>query len=118
MYNRISGTRPSSARWLVLSAAPSAADRIALPPRSLGGVGVSRTTRAIIISPHPDDGVLGAGGLIQRIVGRGGGVEVVEMTSGDAFPKGVAAVRHASTPPTADAYRWTDRSANTKCSRQ
>jgi LmbE family N-acetylglucosaminyl deacetylase len=70
-----------------------------------GDVRVSAATRAIVISPHPDDGVLGAGGLIQRIVSRHGSVEVVEITSGDAFPKGVKAVRRVDIP-TAEAYRW------------
>lgn len=68
-------------------------------------VRISSATRAVVISPHPDDGVLGAGGLIQRIVARGGSVDIVEMTSGDAFPKGVAAVRRASRL-TPDSYRW------------
>jgi LmbE family N-acetylglucosaminyl deacetylase len=66
---------------------------------------VSSATRAIVIAPHPDDGVLGAGGLIERIVSRHGSVDIVEMTSGDAFPKGVAAVRRA-TPLTPDSFRW------------
>ncbi|HZT75319.1 MAG TPA: PIG-L family deacetylase [Vicinamibacterales bacterium] len=83
---------------------PAAADDTT--PRAQGSVHVSRATRAIIVSPHPDDGVLGAGGLIQRIVARGGSVQIIEMTSGDAFPKGVAAVRRVASPPTADAYRW------------
>lgn len=57
------------------------------------------------MSPHPDDGVLGAGGLIQRIVRQGGSLEMIEMTCGDAFPKGIAAVRRIS-PLTPDVYRW------------
>ena len=57
---------------------------------------VTHHTRALVVSPHPDDAVLGAGGLIDRIVRRGGTVMVVEMTSGDGFPKGVAAVQHAA----------------------
>lgn len=65
---------------------------------------VSASTRALVVSPHPDDGVLGAGGLIQRIVNRHGSVDVVEMTSGDAFSKGVLVARHAG-PPTAVSYR-------------
>src|SRR6202035_4245694 len=42
--------------------------------------------RALVISPHPDDATLGAGGLIQRVMHEGGAVRVVEMTGGDAFP--------------------------------
>jgi LmbE family N-acetylglucosaminyl deacetylase len=51
----------------------------------------SPRTRALVIAPHPDDAVLGAGGLIRRVAARGGSVEIVEMTSGDAFGSGVAA---------------------------
>jgi LmbE family N-acetylglucosaminyl deacetylase len=65
---------------------------------------VSASTRALVISPHPDDGVLGAGGLIQRVVRQHGSVDVVEMTSGDAFAKGVVAASHA-TPVTPVSYR-------------
>lgn len=89
----------------VLCTVPTGAAGVVSSAHSRGAVGVSRYTRAIIVSPHPDDGVLGAGGLIQRIIKRGGSVEVVEMTSGDAFPKGVAAMRHTTSPPTAVAYR-------------
>lgn len=91
----------------MLCAVSSAAAGNAPPSAaSLGSVRVSSATRALIISPHPDDGVLGAGGLIQRILAKHGSVDVIEMTSGDAFPKGIAALRHAPTPLTPDAYRW------------
>lgn len=75
------------------------------PDRRSSELRVSPATRAVVISPHPDDGVLGAGGLVQRIVERRGSVELVEMTSGDAFPKGVAAVRRAR-QLTSGSYRW------------
>ena len=52
-------------------------------------VPIERTTRLLVISPHPDDEILGAGGLIRRVITRGGSVHVVWMTSGDAFPEGV-----------------------------
>ena len=61
--------------------------------------------RALVVSPHPDDATLGAAGLIQRVVRNGGAVQVVEMTSGDAFSKGVAAARPGA-PPSAPSYRW------------
>ena len=40
----------------------------------------------LVLSPHPDDETLGAGGIIQEALGRGQEVWVVFMTSGDAFP--------------------------------
>jgi len=42
--------------------------------------------RAMIIAPHPDDDVIAAGGLIQRIVAGGGEVSVVYVTDGENNP--------------------------------
>jgi len=50
---------------------------------------ISRSTRLLVIAPHPDDGVLAAGGLIRRVITHGGKVRVVWTTSGDGFPNGV-----------------------------
>jgi len=56
------------------------------PPINLS---VNRATRLLVIAPHPDDDILGAGGLIRRVVKAGGTVRVVWLTSGDGFPEGV-----------------------------
>jgi LmbE family N-acetylglucosaminyl deacetylase len=61
--------------------------------------------RALVISPHPDDATLGAGGLIQRAIGEGGTVQVVQMTGGDGFPRGVTTINPRMSP-TPVAYRW------------
>jgi LmbE family N-acetylglucosaminyl deacetylase len=61
--------------------------------------------RALVVSPHPDDAALGAGGLIQRVLHAGGTIRAVEMTGGDAFPQGVKAEK-PGTQPTPDSYRW------------
>jgi LmbE family N-acetylglucosaminyl deacetylase len=37
----------------------------------------------LVISPHPDDEMLAAGGIIQRVLATGGQVEVVMVTNGD-----------------------------------
>jgi LmbE family N-acetylglucosaminyl deacetylase len=42
--------------------------------------------RTLIIAPHPDDEVIGAGGLIQRVVARGGEIRVVFITAGENNP--------------------------------
>jgi LmbE family N-acetylglucosaminyl deacetylase len=42
--------------------------------------------RLLIIAPHPDDEVLGCGGLIAEAVQRGAQVRVVFLTNGDGFP--------------------------------
>ncbi|HEY6214729.1 MAG TPA: PIG-L family deacetylase [Vicinamibacterales bacterium] len=77
------------------------------PVRAAARLTISSRTRALVVSPHPDDAVLGAAGVIARIVARRGSVQIVEMTSGDGFPKGVAAVRHATRAPlTPESYRW------------
>jgi LmbE family N-acetylglucosaminyl deacetylase len=67
--------------------------------------GCAGRVRALIISPHPDDATLGAGGLIQRVIHDGGTVRVVQMTGGDGFPKGVTAIR-PRIRHTAPSYRW------------
>jgi len=65
---------------LLLSPAVRAED-----PPTLDGL-LSRTTRLVVISPHPDDETLGVGGLIQRVIGLKGAVKVVFMTSGAGYP--------------------------------
>jgi len=44
------------------------------------------TARVLIIAPHPDDDVIGAGGLIQRVTARGGDLCVVFITAGENNP--------------------------------
>jgi N-acetyl-1-D-myo-inositol-2-amino-2-deoxy-alpha-D-glucopyranoside deacetylase len=79
------------------------------PDRGLRAVAfdtpLSRATRLLVVSPHPDDAVLAAAGLIQRVASSGGAVHIVQMTSGDAFSKGLMAERRAPAAPTADDYR-------------
>lgn len=45
--------------------------------------------RLLVIAPHPDDETLGAGGLVQRVLARGGHVRVVIVTAGDGFVRAV-----------------------------
>lgn len=65
---------------------------------------LSKKTRLMVFSPHPDDETLGAGGLIQRVLRKGGKVKVVFMTSGDGYPEGVEIEDHIARP-TAQDYR-------------
>jgi LmbE family N-acetylglucosaminyl deacetylase len=44
---------------------------------------LTEVRRVLVISPHPDDEVLGAGGLIQAVLRQGGQVRVVMLTNGD-----------------------------------
>ncbi|KYH31714.1 PIG-L family deacetylase [Neomoorella mulderi] len=68
---------------LALRAAAAAAGR--MPDLELPAGG----HRILVISPHPDDETLGAGGLIAEARDRGDAVKVVIMTNGDGFRRGV-----------------------------
>jgi LmbE family N-acetylglucosaminyl deacetylase len=68
------------------------------PPVPRLDLTISRATRLLVVAPHPDDGVLGAGGLIRRVISRGGRVRVVWTTSGDGFPRGVASAEGLTLP--------------------
>ena len=65
---------------------------------------IDRTTRLLVLAPHPDDEMIGAGGLIQRVVAHNGAVHVVLMTSGDAFAEAVETVEGIKHPKPSD-YR-------------
>jgi LmbE family N-acetylglucosaminyl deacetylase len=69
----------------------------ALPP-------IDADTRLLVVAPHPDDEVLAAGGLMQRVANAGGQVRVVYLTDGDGYPEGVRAEDHVESPTPAD-YR-------------
>ena len=70
-------------------------------PRTLT---VTGDTRLLVIAPHPDDEVLGAGGLMQRVHAAGGAVHVVYLTDGDGYPEGVKLEEHGK-KPSAGNYR-------------
>jgi len=55
-------------------------------PRTLT---VTGDTRLLVIAPHPDDEILGAGGLMRRVHDAGGAVRVVYLTDGDGYRDGV-----------------------------
>lgn len=60
---------------MVIAAGPAQAQK-SLPPIGAGD-------RILIVAPHPDDEVLGAGGLIQQAIAVGAAVHVVYLTNGD-----------------------------------
>ena len=61
-------------------------------------------TRLLIIAPHPDDEVLSAAGLMQRVHEAGGTIRVVYLTNGEGYPEGVRVEEHHQLPTPAD-YR-------------
>jgi LmbE family N-acetylglucosaminyl deacetylase len=65
---------------------------------------ISAETRLLVIAPHPDDEVLGAGGLIQRVHEAGGTVRVIYLTDGDGYREAVTQEDKGNRPSFAD-YR-------------
>jgi len=63
---------------------------------------VADRERLLVVAPHPDDEVLGAGGLVQRVLARGGAVEVVLVTAGDGYPDAVRGELGIAAPQAAD----------------
>ncbi len=72
---------------------------VRIPPPVLD---VPEATRLLVIAPHPDDEVLGAGGLMQRVKSTGGTVRVVYLTDGDGYPEGVKEADHVEAPTARD----------------
>lgn len=64
---------PSEASWLKR-----------LECTELGPLGLLHSRRLIVVAPHPDDEVLGAGGLIQHALKEHVLVEVIAVTDGEA----------------------------------
>lgn len=58
--------------------------------------------RLLVVAPHPDDEVLGAGGLAQRVLARGGSVDVLLVTAGDGYPDAVRGETGHAVPVPAD----------------
>lgn len=80
------------------------------PGRSI--LDVAPQTRLLVVSPHPDDEILAAAGLMQRVRAGGGVVRVAHVTSGDGF---VEAVRHRTgktKPAPADFVRYGETRKN------
>ena len=74
------------------------------PMAPLAVVAVPPSTRLLVVAPHPDDEVIGAGGLMQRVQAGGGRVRVVYLTNGEGYPEGVKLEEHGRTP-TAEDFR-------------
>src|SRR5690242_2156586 len=68
--------------------APSDVPAGALPPTAVAqrpwpAITLAPDDRILVLSPHPDDEVIGAGGVIQEAIGRGLPLRVVFLTNGD-----------------------------------
>ena len=45
---------------------------------------------ALVVAPHPDDAELGMGGTIVRLIQQGWKVGILDLTSGEPTPLGIA----------------------------
>src|SRR5882757_725225 len=62
--------------WLMTTAIAPVFGQKVFPP-------ITADDRIVVVAPHPDDEVLGAGGLIQQARAVGAEVHVIYLTSGD-----------------------------------
>jgi LmbE family N-acetylglucosaminyl deacetylase len=91
----------------VLSAAvPTHALRNPAQPArtALARLNPTADTRLLVVAPHPDDEVLGAAGLMQRVRAANGVVRVVYLTDGESYTQSVKISQHTATPKPLD-YR-------------
>ena len=59
--------------------------------RRLAPLELARPRRAVVVAPHPDDEVLGAGGLVRVLAGSGTAVRILAVTDGEASHPGAPA---------------------------
>jgi LmbE family N-acetylglucosaminyl deacetylase len=84
--------------------APSQRTARRQPPPAPAILELPEATRLLVVAPHPDDEMLAAAGLMQRVLDTGGTVRVVYLTDGDGYPEGVQAEDHVRAPTASD-YR-------------
>jgi LmbE family N-acetylglucosaminyl deacetylase len=94
--------------WLFWHAPPANRSIFALPAAidaDLRGLTLNSSTRLLIVAPHPDDEVLAAGGVIQKVRDADGIVHVVYLTDGEGYTQGVKAERRHGKMLTPSDYR-------------
>lgn len=91
---------------MVAQQSPVSARSTAAQP---GGLEVNANERLIVVAPHPDDETLGAGGLMQRVLARGGSVTVVFVTAGDGYVEAVVRATGRPRPRPAEYVAYGER---------
>ena len=91
--------------WLYVRPAPASGITRAPTARSNADLALGADTRLLVIAPHPDDEILAAGGVIQRIRSADGIVHVVYLTDGEGYTHGVQAERRRGKILTPSDYR-------------
>ncbi len=91
MSRRVRHLAESLVVFIVLTSIPFHALEVAAarPARAMAparAFTVPRGTHLVVISPHPDDETLAAGGTIQSVLHKGGRVDIIFLTHGDGFP--------------------------------
>lgn len=87
----------------------------ALPVAPATPLAVGERERLLVVAPHPDDEVLGAAGLVQRVLARHGTVDVLLVTAGDGYPDAVRGALAGAAPSAADFVAYgTRRIAETR----
>jgi LmbE family N-acetylglucosaminyl deacetylase len=91
---------------LLIGAATSGAhpQRKAIRPLPRPTLTLGADTRLLVIAPHPDDEVIAAAGVIQRVRAANGALRIVYLTDGEGYSDSVRAEKHGATPQPSD-YR-------------
>lgn len=63
------------------------------PKRPLANISVAKDDRILILAPHPDDGVIGCGGIIQEAASMGAQLRILYLTEGEHNPISLAAYK-------------------------
>jgi LmbE family N-acetylglucosaminyl deacetylase len=73
--------------WMGFDGSVAGFEKMRLPAVKQSDLG----SRVLVVSPHPDDETLAAGGLVHQTLAAGGRVQVVVVTCGDGFKRIVRA---------------------------
>lgn len=94
---------------LLAGRAVSLASAQGVVPQSVAPLEIPPRVRLLVVAPHPDDEILGAGGLMQRVRVRSGRVSVTYLTNGDGYRDGVELTTNKSSLRAQDFVNYGER---------